>query len=133
MCSKFLLTFFSLTLSFYSIAQSPGPEAASSTLSGVILDSATRQPVEYATISLFKEGSSKTVNGALSNAQGKFKMEVSQTGSFNLLVESIGYLPYKLYEIRIDKYARQTLEKIYLRKKITELQGGYGPCTPEPG
>jgi outer membrane receptor protein involved in Fe transport len=119
---KVVLTYFFLFLFLHSISQSPTIEPASTTLSGIILDSATRQPIEYATISLYKEGNTKTINGALSNAQGKFKMEVAQTGVFNLLVESIGYLPYSLNEVQIDKSTYKSLEKIYLRKKITRLQ-----------
>jgi ferric enterobactin receptor len=120
---KAVLTCFFLTCFLHSISQSPEPETTSATLSGTILDSNTRQPIEYATISLFKEGNTKAINGAISNAQGKFKMEISQTGHFNLTVESIGYLPHTLNNIHIDRNAHKTVEKIYLIKKITQLQG----------
>jgi ferric enterobactin receptor len=119
---KAVLVCFLLFFFLHSISQSPDQEMASTTLTGLILDSATRQPVEYATISLYKEDKSKTINGALSNAQGKFKMEVTQTGVFSLLVESIGYLPQTLEGVQIEKNAHKVLEKIYLRKKITQLQ-----------
>ena len=104
-----------------SHSQSPGQETPSTTLTGVVLDSVGHQPIEYATISLFKEGSTNTINGALTNAQGKFKMEVVQTGKFDLLVESIGYQSYTLKGIQIEKNAHKNLEKIYLGKKITKL------------
>jgi ferric enterobactin receptor len=120
---KAVLTCYLLFLFLLSFAQSPDPEPASTTLTGIILDSNSRQPIEYATVSLFKEGNTKAINGALSNSQGKFKMEITQTGIFNLTVESIGYEPYSLKNIQIDKNAHKILEKIYLRKKITQLQG----------
>ena len=110
-----------LSFFLHSFCQSPAPEVASTTLTGMILDSANRQPIEYATISLFKEGDTKTVNGALSNTQGKFKMEVAETGLFDLLIESIGYLPYTLKGVRIESNSHKALEKIYLNKKITQL------------
>jgi hypothetical protein len=110
-----------LFLFFHSKSQSPAPAAASTTLTGMILDSVSHQPVEYATISLFKSGDNQTVNGALSNTQGKFKMEVTQSGVFDLLVESIGYTPYTLKGVRIEVNSHRVLEKIYLNKKITKL------------
>lgn len=118
---KVVTTCFFLFLYLHSISQAPTNENTASTLSGIILDSVTRQPVEYATISLFKAGNTKSINGALSNGQGRFKMEV-QAGVFSLLVESIGFLPYSLNEIHIEKGSYKSLEKIYLRKKITRLQ-----------
>src|SRR5260221_7581208 len=110
-----------LFLSLHSFCQSPAPEVASTTLTGIVLDSAGLQPIEYATISLFKQGDTKTVNGALSNAQGKFKMEVAQAGIYDLLIESIGYQSYTLKGVRIESNTHKSLDKIYLNKKITRL------------
>ena len=110
-----------LSFFLHSRCQSPASQAVSTTLTGMIQDSASHQSIEYATVSLFKEGDTKTINGALSNAQGKFKMEVAQTGVFDLLIESIGYLPYTLKGIRIESNTHKALEKIYLNKKITRL------------
>jgi len=107
---KAVLVCFFLLFFLHSFSQSPAQETASTTLTGLILDSATRQPVEYATISMYREDKSKTVNGALSNAQGRFKMEVTQSGVFSLLVESIGYLPLTLDGIQIEKNGHKVLE-----------------------
>ena len=121
MSLKAVLTCFLSFCFLYSLSQVPAQETTSTTLTGVILDSSSRLPIEYATISLFKDGDTKSVNGALTNAQGKFKMEVIQTGLFDLLVESIGYLPFTLKGIKIDINTHKSLEKIYLGKKITRL------------
>jgi ferric enterobactin receptor len=118
---KAVLTTLLLFVFLHLKSQSPSSENSPGILAGIILDSA-RQPIEYATISLFKEGDSKSINGALTNAQGKFKIEISQTGFFNLLVESIGYQPYSLKHIQLDKEDYKSLDKIYLAKKIVLLQ-----------
>jgi ferric enterobactin receptor len=119
---KAVLTTLLLYVFLVSKSQSPSVENSPGIVAGIILDSATHQPVGYATISLFKDGDSKSINGALTNAQGKFKMEISQAGSFNLLVESIGYQPYALNHIQLDKKSYKSLEKIFLSKKVTQLQ-----------
>ena len=111
-----------LLFSIRSLSQSPINESAPGSLSGVILDSATKQPVEYAAISLYEDGNKKVINGAVSNSQGKFKLEVNKTGYFNILVESIGYLPFTISRVLIDKNAYKKLDKILLSKKITSLE-----------
>jgi outer membrane receptor protein involved in Fe transport len=121
MSLKAVLTCLFLLFFIHSFSQSPPQEALTTSLTGQVLDSSNRQPIEYATVSLFLEGETKTINGALSNAQGRFKMEVTRTGIFDLLVESIGYLPFTVKGIHIEKNAHKALEKIYLGKKITRL------------
>jgi ferric enterobactin receptor len=111
-----------LLFSLRSLAQSPLNESAPGSLTGIILDSASKQPVEYAAISLYEDGNKKVINGVVSNSQGKFKLEVNKTGYFNILVESIGYLPVTLSRILIDRNAYKKLDKILLSKKITSLE-----------
>ncbi len=48
-------------------------------------------------------------------------MEIAGAGTFDLLIESIGYLPYTVKGIRIEGNTHKALEKIYLSKKITRL------------
>ncbi len=119
---KSLLPVFLLLLSLHSIAQSPAKDSIQVSLSGLIMDSASRQPIEYATISLFEDGNPKAVYGALTNAKGKFNLEIPKKGVFNVLVESIGYLPYSFNNLLIDKITNKFPEKIYLSKKTTVLQ-----------
>jgi ferric enterobactin receptor len=110
-----------LLFSLHSLSQSPVNESPRAVITGIILDSATKQPVEYAAISLFEVGNKKAINGSISSAQGKFKLEINKTGNFSLLVESIGYLPYTISQVQIDQGAHKSLEKIFLKKNITIL------------
>ncbi|MDP9041600.1 MAG: carboxypeptidase-like regulatory domain-containing protein, partial [Bacteroidota bacterium] len=91
-------------------------------ISRVVLDSATQQPIEYATISLFEDGSKKAVFGSISDVHGKFSLDVTKTGVFNILVESIGYLPYSINTVALDERHTKNIGKIYLNKKNTQLQ-----------
>jgi ferric enterobactin receptor len=119
---KPILIAFLLLCCLRSISQLPANEPAEGILSGLILDSATQQPIEYATISLYEEGIQKAINGAISNAQGRFKLEVSKSGFYNILVESIGYQAYSSNHFLIDKVSHKYPEKFLLRKKTTRLQ-----------
>lgn len=119
---KPVLTSLFLFFALHSISQTPANETFAANLSGIILDSVTLLPIEYATVSLFEVGDNRSTNGGLSNVQGKFNIEIAKTGIFKVLVESIGYLPYSISQVRIDNNMHKTLEKIYLRKKITQLK-----------
>jgi len=120
---KSVLTCLLLLPSLFSISQSPANESAPLSIAGQVLDSASQQPIEYATISLFQQGSPKAVNGAISSAKGVFKLEGLKSGFYDLLVESIGYMPYSAKNILVDKKNARLLDKILLSKKVTTLQG----------
>jgi outer membrane receptor for ferrienterochelin and colicin len=60
-------------------------------ISATILDSLTKQPVEYATVSLINAKTSKTVNGALTDTKGKVSIQNIAPGEYKLVVGFIGY------------------------------------------
>ncbi|SOD15442.1 TonB-dependent receptor domain-containing protein [Pedobacter xixiisoli] len=60
-------------------------------ISATILDSLTKQPVEYATVSLINTKTSKPVNGALTDAKGKVSIQNIAPGEYKLVVGFIGY------------------------------------------
>ncbi|WP_461788491.1 TonB-dependent receptor [Pedobacter sp.] len=60
-------------------------------ISATILDSLTKQPVEYATVSLVNAKTSKTVNGALTDNKGKVSIQNVAPGEYKLVVGFIGY------------------------------------------
>ena len=117
-----LLTICFLFFTIRASSQSTASESLSGEISGTVLDSVSRQPIEYSTISLFEEGVTRAINGSLSNGQGKFKLEINKTGYFDILVESIGYNSFSIHHILIDKRSSKNLGKILLGKKITNLQ-----------
>lgn len=63
----------------------------SGTLSGQVLDSLTRQPVEYANIVIYKLRDSSLVGGTVSDEKGFFKVEKLTPGRFYVDVKFIGY------------------------------------------
>ena len=68
-------TIFTLLIALLGIqgafAQVPsGASTITGKISGVIIDSLTQKPVDYATVGLGRSGSTKTTNGSLSDEKG---------------------------------------------------------------
>lgn len=90
-----LLTVF-LILSGISGVQAQGFGAAAQPavtgkISGIILDSISRKPIDYATVSLGRAGSTKTTNGALTDEKGSFKIENITAGIYRVTIAFLGY------------------------------------------
>ncbi len=68
-----------------------GAPAVTGRISGIILDSITRIPIDYATVSLGRAGSTKSTNGALTDEKGSFKIENISAGLYRLTIAFLGY------------------------------------------
>lgn len=60
-------------------------------ISGTVIDSLSKKPVDYATISLFKSGAKTPINGVLTDEKGNFKLDNISAGSYKITVSFIGY------------------------------------------
>ena len=72
-------------------------------IKGKLIDSASRKPIEYATISIFPADSKKPVNGAVSDNKGNFTVDNIAAGTYKLVAEFIGYKADTLYNISVNK------------------------------
>ncbi|MDA9555215.1 TonB-dependent receptor [Pelobium sp.] len=92
---RFYTLLLSIFLSNFIYAQFPGAGATQSSIvgkiSGTILDSLTRKPVDYATISLSKSGQTKSTNGSLADEKGFFKIDNIKPGKYRVTISFIGY------------------------------------------
>ncbi|HEY0896010.1 MAG TPA: TonB-dependent receptor, partial [Sphingobacteriaceae bacterium] len=70
---------------------SGGGTSITGKISGVIIDSLTQKPVDYATVSLGRSKSAKNTNGSLTDDKGSFKIENVSPGSYRLTISFIGY------------------------------------------
>jgi len=94
------------------------------TLQGSIIDSAGRQPLEYATVSLFLNSTKTPVNGAVTDSTGYFKLEHLKAGNYKLRAEFIGYKPSLLINVVVKKDEPITLlHHIALNASVSTLQG----------
>ncbi|MFC6998547.1 TonB-dependent receptor domain-containing protein [Rufibacter roseus] len=62
-------------------------------IAGVVTDSATSKPVEFATISLVNTATGKPVDGTITDNRGRFTLNKVDYGTFFLNVSFIGYEP----------------------------------------
>ncbi|RYF81617.1 MAG: TonB-dependent receptor [Chitinophagaceae bacterium] len=72
-------------------------------LAGSVVDSLSGSPLEYASVTLIEQTSSKTINGGVTDKAGQFSLTGIKGGTYVLLVEFIGYLPAKRENILIDE------------------------------
>ena len=98
---KLYLLFAILTLLNISAIAQDGARAGK--ITGKIIDSVSKNPIEYATISLFIKGNKKPVNGATSNDAGQFVITGVNIGDYTMLIESIGYKSFSLGSISFAK------------------------------
>jgi len=76
----------------------PTPDAransvATCKIKGKLIDSATNQPVSYATVVFFRVPKDSVVGGALTDDKGQFSIDNLKPGEYRLKIEFIGYNP----------------------------------------
>ncbi|MES1221614.1 MAG: carboxypeptidase-like regulatory domain-containing protein, partial [Bacteroidota bacterium] len=120
---RFWLSFPLLYIFLFSQGQEPINANKKATITGRVIDSATRTPIEYATITIIAEGTKNTANGTTANNQGKFELNGIEPGSYTLVVEFIGYQPYRKKLPEIKKNALIDLKTIPLSLNHTVLKG----------
>ena len=90
-------------------------------LSGQVMDSSTRKPIEYAAVSLIDSSTGKTITGAVTDNSGSFSITISSSGTFIILTEAVGYVPVRRLSQFFEKDKSKSLGKIYLANTITRL------------
>ena len=90
-------------------------------ITGRIVDSNSRQPIQYATISVYAASAARPVGGMMTGSKGEFSVSVPRTGEFSVTVECIGYAKTKLGPFPADG-KRTTLGDILLSKAAANLQ-----------
>ncbi len=60
-------------------------------ITGKVTDAATNAPVDYATVSIFKAGSTSPFNGSITDPKGNFKIDNIPAGEYKITIDFIGY------------------------------------------
>ncbi|WP_345950913.1 TonB-dependent receptor [Mucilaginibacter sp. PAMB04274] len=60
-------------------------------ISGTVIDSVTKKPLDYATISLYRSGGKAVLNGTLTDGKGSFRLDNIAPGKYKIAVTYIGY------------------------------------------
>lgn len=84
---SFLIAASLLIFSFFIQAQ----QKINTKISGEIIDSTTKKPIEFVSIAIYKAANDSLVAGTLSDAKGKFKKENIPYGTYKLKLTFVGY------------------------------------------
>jgi len=60
-------------------------------ISGVVIDSVTKKPMDYTTISLFRSGGKAPITGVVTDEKGRFHLDNLHPGSYKLTISFMGY------------------------------------------
>ena len=97
--------------------------ALTTTINGTVLDSLSKQPIEYATITVQSSLNKKTITGTTSNNKGFFEITGLTPGSYILVIEFIGYQAFTTRElVLVKKNDLLSLNQINLLKSQHQLQ-----------
>lgn len=66
-------------------------------ISGTVIDSITKKPMDYTTVGLYRSGGKSPLNGVVTDEKGNFKIDNVKPGTYKLIVSFIGY-PSKTIE-----------------------------------
>src|SRR6478672_9973436 len=95
---------------------------AKAKITGNVTDSSTNLPLEYATITLIKQGETKASNGTTTDELGNFVVTGVLPGTFKVVVEFIGYSPFTINNVVVNqKHEVVDLKTIRLSKKHQTL------------
>src|SRR5437868_6831322 len=117
-----ILAFFLLYFVCLAEARDKTDADINAKITGKVIDSLTGQPLEYATITIYKPGDKKAVNGATTDTSGRFTVTNMEIGVFTAIVEFIGYKAVTINNITIEqKHAVIDLHNISLAKTTQAL------------
>lgn len=104
----------------------PGAEVqaapkGSAKISGVLTDSTSGKPVEYATVALINATTGKPVDGAISDGRGKFTLKNLPEGDFKLQYSFIGYQTRNSESVKLTKNTDLNLGSVILAPDVRLL------------
>ena len=100
------------------------PDPKGGSISGRIVDASSNQPMEYVSVALFRTSDSSLVTGAISNPDGKFKLEKISAGAYYLKISFLGFQNLQTDKIVISSKAMQNeMGDLKLTANTAELSG----------
>ncbi|GAB4037219.1 TonB-dependent receptor [Spirosoma gilvum] len=91
-------------------------------LTGVITDSTTGKPVEFASIALIDSKSKKTIDGTVADDKGKFTLNKLPEGDFQLLISFVGYRNKTLSSVKLNRKGDVDLGAVKLSPDVRTLK-----------
>jgi len=91
-------------------------------ITGVLIDSTTSKPVEFATIALLSTETGKPVDGTTADERGRFTISRIAPGAYRLQISFLGYKARETGLLRIERGTEINLGNIFLLPDVRTLQ-----------
>lgn len=124
---NFFLLLFLLPFSKNLFSQFPGmgsqAPAITGKISGTVIDKNTKEPVEFASVSIVKSGGRKILNGGITDAKGYFKIENIGPGTYTIMISFVGYAKKSIDSVQTTLFKPdRNLGKISLESTTSDLK-----------
>jgi len=90
-------------------------------ISGVVRDSVTKAPVEFAAIALIDTKTNQPIDGTTTDEKGEFSLTKVAEGEFKILISFIGYNSKEIPNIKIDRKTDIKLGNVDLGPNVVQL------------
>jgi len=98
------------------------PQRGNAKITGTVIDSASKQPVEFATIALLDKNTGKTIDGTITNEKGQFTISKVSAGTYKIAISFVGYQTITLDNVSVaNERATVNLGNIILPAEIKLL------------
>lgn len=119
-----MIKVFCTGLLFFVLLQSHSQQTADLVgnykITGTITDSVSKQPVQYATISIASNVTQKIIDGSISAKSGFFQLKKIPAGWYTITIQCIGYNDFSR---KINLSGDAVLINLALTKKVSTMQG----------
>ena len=92
-----------LVFSINLTAQPAGRQMMGNKITGIVIESSSNKPLEFANIVLYKTDDSTQVTGTVTNKEGFFELQRVRPGSYYLTISFIGFDDITLDDIQITR------------------------------
>ena len=90
-------------------------------LTGIIVDSTSGKPVEFASIALINTQTKKPIDGTVADDKGRFTLNKLPQGDFQLLISFVGYRNKTLSSVKLDRRGDVALGTVKLAPDVRTL------------
>ncbi|MCF0071324.1 TonB-dependent receptor [Dyadobacter sp. CY261] len=90
-------------------------------ITGVLVDSTSKKPVEFAALSLVDTKTNNPIDGTTTDEKGEFTLTKVAAGNFKILISFIGYKTKTINNVKIDRKTELNLGSVTLVPDVVQL------------
>ncbi len=90
-------------------------------VSGIVIDSTTSEPVEFAAVALFDSKTNQPLDGATTNEKGEFDLKQIPAGNYKLVISFVGYANKEIKDLKLERRSNIELGRIMLASDVVQL------------